>query len=152
MTLLVFLRVGVLVCSASQRPSLLIIWLVILSVLAGVVVRDIISSWFIYVVVLLFTGGIIVLFVYIRTLTQSRKVSFNSYFWYLWIFFLGLVILFPSTNRTSFRYLELSPIYYLRGRLILLRLAAYLFLVLIIVVKLTSPQQGPLKRIFKNEK
>ena len=149
---MLFLRVGTLTCLTTPRPGLLIIWLVILRIIAGVLIRTIISSWFIYVVILLFTGGIMVLFTYIRTITYSRKITFHSLSWYIWLLFVCLIILIPLKISSPLNYLELSSVYYFRGGVVLLGLARYLFLVLVLVVKLTAPNQGPLKANFKNEK
>ena len=89
-----------------------------------------------------------VLFIYIRTITYSRKITFYSLSWYIWLLFVCLIVLAPLKINNPLIYLELSSVYYFREGVVLLGLARYLFLVLVLVVKLTTPHQGPLKANF----
>lgn len=105
----------------------------------------------IYAVILLFTGGIIVLFTYIITLISNIKVTFLntttifSILWVRWILCtLSPCYFVPLARRLSNLYLK-SSIFLLRF------LGIYLIIVLFTIVKLISSKKGPIKSFFKNE-
>lgn len=127
-------------------------WLVILTFYLGFIFRKMLSSWIIYAVVLLFTGGIIILFMYILTLVRSVKVVFLNVGLELRILFtIILLTLFFVPNENNFD-LNLSNIFRVRRSRYVTFLAIYLFLTLLIVVKLSSAYKGALKSVFKHEK
>jgi len=102
--------------------------------------------------VLLFTGGIIILFMYILTLVRSVKVVFLNVGLELRILFtITLLTLFFVPNENNFD-LNLSNIFRVRRSRYVTFLAIYLFLTLLIVVKLSSAYKGALKSVFKHEK
>ena len=70
---------GVLSVLVTTRPVLLIIWLVFLTMNVGLLMNLTITVWIIYAAILLFTGGMIVLFTYIVTLVFSLKVTFSNF-------------------------------------------------------------------------
>ena len=152
MTFIIFISLGIVSCLLTPSPRLLIIWLVCLTIVAGIIIRNFISSWFMYAIILLFTGGIMVLFIYMITLIQSSKIIFNSYplkRLVMWIFILSSFPVFISWAKSDYSF---SSLYSLNRALVLLFLVSYLLLILVVVVKLTAPQIGPLKSFIKNEK
>ena len=127
-------------------------WLVILTFYLGLILRKVLSSWIIYAIVLLFTGGMIILFIYILTLAISVKVVFVNVNLELGVLISRFVLIFffvPNEINTN---LNLSNLFLIRRINYVVFLTVYLFLVLLIVVKLSSAYKGALKSVFKHDK
>ena len=148
---MIFIRAGVLSALITTNPALLIVWLVFLTVNIGFLINLRISAWIIYAVILLFTGGIIVLFTYIITLVFSIKVTFSNLTTIV-IFIWGVLLIFSiNFSITPSQEILISNIY-LNSRIrVLAFMGRYLLLVLLAVVSLAVSQRGPLKSFFKNE-
>jgi hypothetical protein len=149
---LILMRLALVSVFLTSSPSLLIIWLVLLTFYLGLILRKVLSSWVIYAVVLLFTGGIIILFIYILTLVMSVKVVFTNVNLELRVLASRFILIFffvPNEVNTS---LNLSNMFLIRRINYVIFLAVYLFLVLLVVVKLSSGYKGALKSVFKYDK
>ena len=148
---MIFIRAGVLSALITTNPALLIVWLVFLTINIGFLINLRISAWIIYAVILLFTGGIIVLFTYIITLVFSIKVTFSNLTTIV-IFIWGVLLIFSiNFSITPSQEILISNIY-LNSRIrVLAFMGRYLLLVLLAVVSLAVSQKGPLKSFFKNE-
>lgn len=148
---LFFLSSGFLFCLFVVNPTFLITWLIILRFILRLVFLNNFSTWLMYAVVLLFTGGIIVLFSYITSLVMSSKISFPRFpkyiisIWLILIIFCTQIIFQPSQKIISTLFFESSAS-------ILLILAFYLLLVLIRIVKIATSISGPIKSFFTYEK
>jgi hypothetical protein len=105
-----------------------------------------------YAVILLFTGGIMVLFIYMLTLVISIKIVFLGVDLNLRVVStLTLLLTFFAPIEINSQ-LNLSGVFSIGGANFILFLAIYLFLVLLVVVKLSSTYKGSLKSIFNHEK
>jgi len=125
--------------------------LILTAAIIGVWVSIQSSKWISFLIILLFLGGIIVLFVYICTLISSIKIivirSYKHYFSFL-IFILLIGVLF-ITQKIYFlpdiKNLLLSTIYQ-KSRLALLVICmVYLLSVLLVCVKIVQKYKGGLK-------
>lgn len=142
---------GVISSLLTTNPAFLIIWLVILSLNIGAVMGISTGIWITYTVVLLFTGGIIVLFRYIVTLASNLKVLFERFSGLVlraWAVVL-LVLIYPGHQFS--RNINLSNLFLFTNLNLLGVLTVYLLFVLSTVVKLATSQKGPLKSFFKHE-
>lgn len=148
----IIIRLALVSVFLTSSPSLLIMWLVILTFYLGFILRKILSSWIIYAVVLLFTGGMIILFIYILTLVSSVKVIFSNVRLEARVLTRRIILTFFFIPNEITPDLNLSSIFLVRSINYVLFLALYLFIVLLTVVKLSSAYQGALKSVFKNEK
>jgi hypothetical protein len=148
----IIIRLALVSVFLTSSPSLLIMWLVILTFYLGFILRKILSSWIIYAVVLLFTGGMIILFMYILTLVSSVKVIFSNVRIEARILTRRIILTFFFIPNEITPDLNLSSIFLARSINYVLFLALYLFIVLLTVVKLSSAYQGALKSVFKHEK
>merc|ERR1712237_294372 len=99
-----------------------------ISIIIGIIVIKITLSWFFYLLVLVFLGGVIVLIIYINTLAINEKFFFIKINLSNFI----SIILYESMNSVS-----------------LLFLILYLLLTLICVVKLVKFEYGPLIKRLK---
>ena len=125
--------------------------LILTAAIIGVWVSIQSSKWISFLIILLFLGGIIVLFVYICTLISRIKIivirSYKHYFSFL-IFILLIGVLF-ITQKIYFlpdiKNLLLSAIYQ-KSRLALLVICmVYLLSVLLVCVKIVQKYKGGLK-------
>jgi hypothetical protein len=105
----------------------------------------------IYAVVLLFTGGIIILFTYIVTLVFSLKVTFSNPFVVIIVVWASLLVILLRYPYFFSQGVTLSNLYLLSRISVLALIGGYLLLVLLAVVKLAVGLRGPLKSFFKNE-
>lgn len=150
--LLIFLiRIVISLFFSIKSPLLTSLTLILVSSLMGVYAAILSRKWITYLIVLLFLGGIIVLFVYITTLITRFKsmVKFPSSVSFLIIFFLWVVIIinFLVTWRYQIQ-LKISclSIIYIQSNVVLVGfLAVYLLFCLIIVIKISQKFKGTLK-------
>lgn len=143
---------GFFLCISFSNPTFLITWLVILRFLLGLFFLRNLSNWIMYVVVLLFTGGIIILFTYITSLVISSKINFPSIPWLMFIIVLPLTIAFSHQERTELSIKNISRLYFDFSNIILMFITLYLVIVLISIVKIATSLYGPIKSFFAHEK
>nr|ACT80188.1 NADH dehydrogenase subunit 6 [Asphondylia rosetta] len=111
------------------------------------------SFWFSYIIFLVFIGGFFILFIYIITLTYN-----NYYYKYKKIYFIFLFIMFIKINifyinnfETSiFNYnyffnLNMIKFFNLPNSFINMLLMIYLFIMLVMVIKIMNFKLGSLK-------
>nr|YP_010173061.1 NADH dehydrogenase subunit 6 [Bironella derooki]QSH90939.1 NADH dehydrogenase subunit 6 [Bironella derooki] len=132
--------------------------------LTGIYVK---SFWFSYVLFLIFLGGMLILFIYVTSLssnemfTLSFKLSFFSIFMLMimsfMIFFLDKSLiehfinnmemenLFMINNLINENILSLNKMYNFPTNMITMLLINYLFLTLLVTVKITKKFYGPLR-------
>jgi len=146
---LFFLCSGFVTCLFTLNPTFLVIWLITLRVLIGGAFLVLLNSWIRYAVILLFTGGIIVLFSYILSLIISSKIRFFSFTKFV-LFFWVTTLLFSSIELLNNR-LFITNLFFKSRNFILLVLALYLLLVLLRIVNLARSNRGPIKSFFTYE-
>ena len=146
---LFFLCSGFVTCLFTLNPTFLVIWLITLRVLIGGAFLVLLNSWIRYAVILLFTGGIIVLFSYILSLIISSKIRFFSFTKFV-LFFWLTTLLFSSIELLNNR-LFITNLFFKSRNFILLVLALYLLLVLLRIVNLARSNRGPIKSFFTYE-
>lgn len=126
-------------------------WLLVVSLVVGFIVGSHTRSWMFFSIVLLFTGGIIVLFRYMLTLVAIEKITFPSRRLVLLVTWVIIIFggLLSETVYNNFRIL--GGLYRSRQIFSLGFLAIYLFIVLLTVVKLALNFKGALKSVSSNE-
>ena len=127
------------------------------------------TFWFSYTLFLIFIGGILILFIYVTSLSSNEifSISFKLIFFSLFIIiFIIIIILFIDkfftenfifnneitsllikTSILNEDILNLNKIYNFPTNTITLILINYLFLTLLITVKITKKNYGPLRPI-----
>nr|APC25411.1 NADH dehydrogenase subunit 6 [Aedes albopictus]APC25424.1 NADH dehydrogenase subunit 6 [Aedes albopictus]APC25437.1 NADH dehydrogenase subunit 6 [Aedes albopictus]APC25450.1 NADH dehydrogenase subunit 6 [Aedes albopictus]APC25463.1 NADH dehydrogenase subunit 6 [Aedes albopictus] len=143
---------------------MLLIQTFLTSLLTGMLMK---TFWFSYVLFLIFMGGMLVLFIYVTSLSSnemfslSMKLTFISIFMIMlflmfYLFFDKLIIeLFINNNEmiklslmNNFLMedtISLNKMYNFPTNLITLLLINYLFLTLLVTVKITKKNYGPLR-------
>jgi len=122
-----------------------------MAILARIVSFSINSSWFFYLIILVFLGGVIILIIYIRTLAANEKFSLLNIRSRKVIFFLFLRLLLTVfiKHKNIFNFVRLNNtavgiLYESSNFTLLLFLIIYLLLTLVCVVKLVKFESGPL--------
>lgn len=134
----------------ASHPISLGLILVILSLITGAFLIKIRISWFFYLLVLVFLGGVIVLIIYIRTLAANEKIFFkvtNKMVIFTFLSLIILLFLFLEKNlkiKTSIGVIVAGSLYECSNISTLIFLIIYLLLTIVCVVKLVKFESGPL--------
>lgn len=115
--------------------------------------------WFSYILFLIFLGGLMVLFIYISSLASNEIFSLNlkrtisTYFYSTIILTIILITLVNQTKTQEFSSPEkrFRIIFSYSIALPTITTIIYLLLTLIVVVKITSKYEGPLRNIIFTE-
>jgi len=149
--LIIFISYFIVFITLIQRPLLARVILIVISIMIRVLISCLTRKWIRYLIILLFLGGIIVLFVYICTLISNIKrfvkyyspiiffLFFPAALMRLFIFFQNRIINF------EFKQLLLSGLYLKSRFLIIILCIVYLLLVLTVRVKLSQKFKGGIK-------
>merc|ERR1712197_252345 len=142
--------------STISHPIFFSVTLIVTSIMVGVICIKANLSWFFYLLVLVFLGGVIVLIIYINTLAINEKFFFYQIKYKPVYFFMFLVltqIFFFKNNFIKINLSNFTPlrVYESINFILLIFLMLYLLLTLICVVKLVKFEYGPLiKRLYNN--
>jgi len=134
----------------ASHPISLGLILVILSLITGAFLIKIRISWFFYLLVLVFLGGVIVLIIYIRTLAANEKIFFkvtNKMVIFTFLSLIILLFLLLEKNlkiKTSIGVIVAGSLYECSNISTLIFLIIYLLLTIVCVVKLVKFESGPL--------
>lgn len=149
--LIIFIRYFIVFIRLIQRPLLASIMLIGISMIIRILISSLTGKWIRYLIILLFLGGIMVLFVYICTLISNVKRFIKSYSQIIFYFFipaLGLrLFLFfqPRSINFELKQLIISGLYVKSRFLLIILCISYLLIVLTISVKLSQKFKGGLK-------
>nr|YP_009170153.1 NADH dehydrogenase subunit 6 [Haemagogus janthinomys]ALE28944.1 NADH dehydrogenase subunit 6 [Haemagogus janthinomys] len=145
---------------------MLLIQTFLTSLLTGMYVK---TFWFSYVLFLIFMGGMLVLFIYVTSLSSNEMFSMSFKLSFLSIIFMmistfilfffdkSIIENFINNNEMNLFFnntlmleniTELNKMYNFPTNLITLLLINYLFLTLLVVVKITKKNYGPLRPIY----
>ena len=133
----------------SPSPLILGIWVILLSLSLTLFLCTLIPSWFTFLVFLIYVGGLLVMFSYFVAIQPNQqlgatKMAIISIISTLYLYLLTLnAIKLPykiSDLNFSLRIIMSEP-----RILIVVLIGIFLFLALIVVVKITSSTKGPLR-------
>ena len=141
--------IGVLGSSKSLFISCLL--LVGCAIRVGLSFRFLRFSWLTYTLILLYVGGIIVLFIYMCRLSSFSKIERNK-IWFLFILLRIFQLTSYIISKTSFwrkfqRLDAISSLYFSRRFFVFLVLGVYLIIGLLIRVFLMEKIKGPFKSL-----
>jgi len=138
----------------THSPLTMGIWVLLIAFSISLLTGLIFSSWFAFIIFLIYIGGILVIFAYFAALTPNQPLTINLSLIFIIITWLILVITFinyklviSTTTRyiTNLAYYPITIIYSFSNSLIVLVLASILFFILVAVVKITKLTAGPLR-------
>lgn len=125
--------------------------LIFYSLATGLISLMLSNSWFFYLLVLVFLGGVIILIIYMRTLSANEKFFVNNKAIPLSFLVLARIILvfyyeYNKTVNLRIKSCFISNVYEQRNSRLTIRLILYLLLTILCVVKLVKFEKGPLVR------
>nr|YP_010265767.1 NADH dehydrogenase subunit 6 [Ochlerotatus fluviatilis]UIS24521.1 NADH dehydrogenase subunit 6 [Ochlerotatus fluviatilis] len=141
----------------------LLIQTFLISLLTGMYVK---TFWFSYVLFLIFMGGMLVLFIYVTSLSSNEMFSMSLKLMFISLIMtiifmitisiidLSMIEMFINNNEMNLfnmisfmseNTLKLNKMYNFPTNLITLLLINYLFLTLLVTVKITKKNYGPLR-------
>nr|APT41573.1 NADH dehydrogenase subunit 6 [Micropygomyia chassigneti] len=146
---------------------MLLIQTLLIALIIGLMMK---TFWFSYILFLTFMGGMLILFIYITSLASNEMFSFSSkimiiFMCIMMIMIMNLMIMDKSlimyyfnnkemSDFFNFKYLfkenflNLNKFYTFPTNLIMLMMVMYLLLTLIVIVKITYHNFGPLRSNF----
>jgi len=129
-----------------SHPLTLCLTLILLATTVGALRGLVFIKWIFYAVILIFLGGIIVVFIYITTLAGNEKFHIAPLNPLFLIFTLnGSLVYFYAPKLSQFKKeIFISHIYFSRATPFLWFLVIFLFRTLIIVIKLAENFKGTL--------
>lgn len=121
----------------------------LIALIISILIVPLITSWFRFIMFIIYVGGILVIFSYFAALQPNQHITNWS-----WGFLPAIIIaalltiidLQPITVPVYRVYIDLLFTY--QNRLIILFIGLLLFLALIIVVKVSHSHEGPLRPFF----
>nr|YP_010626113.1 NADH dehydrogenase subunit 6 [Sininocellia gigantos]WBK02937.1 NADH dehydrogenase subunit 6 [Sininocellia gigantos] len=113
--------------------------------------------WFSYILFIIMIGGMMILFIYMTSLASNEKFIFSSLWFFInFITFFSLILLimwiFPyefniiNLNNEQNLIFNLNKLYNMNSKNITLISIIYLLITLIIVIKITNKNLGPLRQ------
>nr|AFY16855.1 NADH dehydrogenase subunit 6 [Longivalvus hyalospilus] len=140
----------------------LILQTLVLSITMGTMT----SFWFLYLLILVFIGGMLVLFIYVTSIFPNEKFSFNQNMFIIFLIsalFMIFMLSFMNMNfmmnlnlnnleiilnmKSNMIMISTMKIFSTQGNLILMFLVNYLFYCMVIVIKMTNFFKGPLRKM-----
>nr|YP_009754271.1 NADH dehydrogenase subunit 6 [Anterastes babadaghi]QGL09066.1 NADH dehydrogenase subunit 6 [Anterastes babadaghi] len=172
LSILTFNFLNAIIFSQANHPLAMTLIIIMQTCIVSMTVGMMSSSfWFSYILFLVFLGGMLVLFIYITSLASNElfytsmktliiilltitlilSIAFitDSFFWNMFTknmdqLSMDMITTSLSTEATP----HLIKLYNKPNHLITLMLVNYLFLTLIVIVKITNIFQGPLRQKF----
>nr|YP_009250321.1 NADH dehydrogenase subunit 6 [Periplaneta lateralis]AMW91076.1 NADH dehydrogenase subunit 6 [Periplaneta lateralis] len=139
---------------------MLLIQTIIVCMMSGLLSQ---SFWFPYILFLIFLGGMLVLFIYVTSLASNEMFYLSTKMMTIVIIIIPMLLLINNielmTNNMEIMihkdmYItqneimnSLMKLYNQPTSMIVIMLASYLFLTLIVVVKITNISKGPLRQM-----
>nr|QSZ78273.1 NADH dehydrogenase subunit 6 [Leptocimbex clavicornis] len=169
MTILLFIlllnSLNFLFCKTPlSMGMMLLIQTILISMNSGILNH---SFWFSYILFMIMLGGMLVLFIYITSLTSNLKFKFNKKIIFMNILYFIIIIFFLffnykhfywNLNNWSFNMMEnfemnhllkisLKKMFYYPNYKILIIMINYMLLTLLIVVKIIKINKGPIRKM-----
>lgn len=133
-----------LIITSSLHPIVIALIIIVVASAVGLYLSSAVSIWSLLALLLVFLGGIIVIFSYITTLASNDKLSLSlpSTRWPL-VLTLAFVTFSSNYPLPSNNY-NLGLVYSITRGSIILFLTLYLLFTLLVVVKITQAHKGAL--------
>lgn len=138
--------------SLAETPLALGLWILIIALFIAIILRLSVSSWFGFILFLIYVGGLLVIFAYFVAISPNQQLQVIKLFWI--IIFTSRIIIFTQKsffwsagNINTRTLLSLTNIHIINpiNTAPLAILGLILFLALIAVVKISYHSKGPLR-------
>nr|BDQ44023.1 NADH dehydrogenase subunit 6 [Amynthas purpuratus] len=149
MMYLILMTTSTMMLYLSTTPIMLGINILIMALLLSLTLASSMSSWYAFLVFLIYVGGMLVMFAYFLALTPNQQMPTKSNMIYMLSTLIILTVVAIITDTEIFMSQEMSQdntyLYSMNTAPILILLALILLLTMVIVVKLTNRLGGPLR-------
>nr|QED22482.1 NADH dehydrogenase subunit 6 [Amynthas sp. SD201602-06]QED22508.1 NADH dehydrogenase subunit 6 [Amynthas sp. ZJ201507-02] len=149
MMYMILMTTSTMMLYLSTTPIMLGINILAMALLLATSLSSSMSSWYAFLVFLIYIGGMLVMFAYFLALTPNQQMPTSSNLIYLLATLTTLVIVMLITDTNIFIPQEMHQdstyLYCTNTAPILIILAMILLLTMVIVVKLTNRSSGPLR-------
>nr|BDQ44361.1 NADH dehydrogenase subunit 6 [Amynthas vittatus] len=149
MMYLILMTTSTMMLYLSTTPIMLGINILVMALLLSATLASSMSSWYAFLVFLIYVGGMLVMFAYFLALAPNQQMPTKSNMIYMIMTLTILTIVAIATNTQIFINQEMSQdnsyLYSMSTAPILILLALILLLTMVIVVKLTNRSGGPLR-------
>nr|YP_010258380.1 NADH dehydrogenase subunit 6 [Tonoscolex birmanicus]AGW95953.1 NADH dehydrogenase subunit 6 [Tonoscolex birmanicus] len=133
----------------STTPIMLGINILALALTLSATLASSMSSWYAFLVFLIYIGGMLVMFAYFLALTPNQQMPTKSNMMYLIVTIMTTITVIAATNMKNPLPEEIHQgnlyLYSFSSCSMLMMLALILLLTMVIVVKLTTLSKGPLR-------
>ena len=131
----------------ALSPLALGLWILILSIRISFLIRLIFSSWFGFILFLIYIGGMLVIFAYFVRIQPSQQFELKRSLVFSLLIFFSLVInnYVVTIDLISNVNWWINSLFNLNNLSIIVLLGFILFLALVIVVKITTFMMAPLR-------
>ena len=147
--LITSITILVFICFSVNHPVLITALVIVISLVVSLMTYQISYFWIFLALILIFLGGVIILFVYITTLANNEKLVIPNFSKtrVVLLILARLIFSFSVFNQPLFRLIPALGIYFnpISGRNLIL-LTLYLLMALTRVVKLRQRTRGSLIR------
>uniref|UniRef100_UPI0030FE1C54 NADH dehydrogenase subunit 6 n=1 Tax=Phyllodoce medipapillata TaxID=868040 RepID=UPI0030FE1C54 len=128
-------------------PLALGLWVLILSMSISFLTTLMYSSWFGFILFLIYIGGMLVMFAYFVSIQPNQQFSLKNSFFFSLIVFINLALFdYPVTvNLFSLINWWINSLFDLSNVSVVILLGYVLFLALVMVVKITTFMMAPLR-------
>nr|YP_009020901.1 NADH dehydrogenase subunit 6 [Metaphire vulgaris]AHM23783.1 NADH dehydrogenase subunit 6 [Metaphire vulgaris] len=149
MMYLILMVTSTMMLYLSTTPIMLGINILAMALLLSATLATSMSSWYAFLVFLIYVGGMLVMFAYFLALTPNQQMPTTSNAVYMAMTLTTLVLVAGVTDTKVFISQEMwhdnMYLYSMNTTPILIMLALILLFTMIIVVKLTNRSGGPLR-------
>nr|BDQ44257.1 NADH dehydrogenase subunit 6 [Amynthas yamade] len=149
MMYLILMSTSTMMLYLSTTPIMLGINILAMALLLSATLATSMSSWYAFLVFLIYIGGMLVMFAYFLALTPNQQMPTTSNTIYM---LMTLITLTTVAIMTEMKisipqeyYQDTSYLYSVSTAPMLIMLALILLLTMVIVVKLTNRSKGPLR-------
>lgn len=133
------LSLGISIVTAYY-PLSLGLWVLVLSISISILISTRFSSWFGFIIFLIYIGGILVMFAYFVAIQPNQQFNLKTPFFFtvLCIFNLPINIYPVTLNLIVDSNWWIRSLFFIDNVMIIVLLGVVLFLALVIVVKITT--------------
>nr|AMO27000.1 NADH dehydrogenase subunit 6 [Amynthas sp. 3 LZ-2016] len=149
MTYLILMATSTMMLYLSTTPIMLGINILVMALLLAATLATSLSSWYAFLVFLIYVGGMLVMFAYFLALSPNQQMPATGNILYILLTLATLAIVATVTEMKISIHQETYQdnlfLYTTTSAPILVMLALILLLTMVIVVKLANRSSGPLR-------
>nr|YP_010584287.1 NADH dehydrogenase subunit 6 [Baicaloclepsis echinulata]UZT67828.1 NADH dehydrogenase subunit 6 [Baicaloclepsis echinulata] len=132
-----------------NNPLTMILNILLMALLTSWIYGFILSSWYSFLIFLIYVGGMLVMFAYFVALTPNQMLKIKLYFLTFNMTFFLLMMPFILGGKTlvvkNFHYFDSMELYSSLNLLLVFMIILLLLTIMLLVVKMINTSKGPLR-------